>query len=84
VDDQRRELVHWVRNNLAELTGASIYRIHQRWRPIWRWRASVRREGKSTGVSYPGIHWSVASEDRRAIYCDLRQHGQSSFSVKVD
>jgi hypothetical protein len=34
VDDQRCELVHWVRNNLAELTGAAIYRLHRRWRPI--------------------------------------------------
>ena len=64
VDDQRRELVHWVRNNLAELTGASIYRIHQRWHPIWRRRAGGWREGKFTGASYRGIHWSVDSEDR--------------------
>jgi hypothetical protein len=46
VDDQERELVHWVRNNLAELTGASIYRVHQRWRLIWRRRADGRREGR--------------------------------------
>jgi hypothetical protein len=26
VDDQRRELVHWVRNNLADLVDHSIYR----------------------------------------------------------
>jgi hypothetical protein len=56
VDDQRRELVHWVRNNLAELTGASIYRVHQWWRPIWRRHDGGRREGEVTGASYYGIH----------------------------
>jgi hypothetical protein len=34
VDDQRRELVLWMRNNLAKLTGAAIYSLHRRWRPI--------------------------------------------------
>jgi hypothetical protein len=56
VDDQRQELVNWVHNNLAELTGASIYKIHRRWRPIWRRRAGGQREGKFTGASYRGIH----------------------------
>jgi hypothetical protein len=64
VDDQRRELVHWVPNNLAELTGASFYRIHQRWRPILRRRAGGRREGKFTSAGYRGIHWSNDSADR--------------------
>ena len=30
VDDQRRELVLLMRNNLVKLTGAAIYRLH-RW-----------------------------------------------------
>jgi hypothetical protein len=34
VDGRRQELVLWMRNNLAELTGAAIYRLHQRWHPI--------------------------------------------------
>jgi hypothetical protein len=34
VDDRKQELVLWMRNNLAELTGAEIYRLHQQWRPI--------------------------------------------------
>jgi hypothetical protein len=34
VDDQRRELVLWMRNNLVELTRAAIYRFHRRWHPI--------------------------------------------------
>jgi hypothetical protein len=34
VDDRRRELVLWMRNNLAELIGVAIYRLHRRWRPI--------------------------------------------------
>jgi hypothetical protein len=48
VDDQRRELVRWVRNNLAELTTASIYRIRRRWHPIWRRRAGDQRERGSS------------------------------------
>jgi hypothetical protein len=34
VDDRRLELVLWMHNNLAEFTGAAIYRLHRRWRPI--------------------------------------------------
>jgi hypothetical protein len=34
VDDRRQELVLWMRNNLAELTRAAIYRIHRWWHPI--------------------------------------------------
>jgi hypothetical protein len=45
VNDQRRELVLWMRNNLAELTRAAIYRFHRRWRPILRSCAGGRREG---------------------------------------
>ena len=75
VNDKRRELVLWMRNNLAELTGASIYRVHQRWRLIWRRRAGGRREGEVTGASYRGIHWSNDSDDRQTIYSDLLRHG---------
>jgi hypothetical protein len=56
VDDQGRELVHWVRNNLADLVDHSIYRSQQRWRPIWRRRAGGRREGEFTDVSYRSGH----------------------------
>jgi hypothetical protein len=47
VDGRRQELVLWMRNNLAELTGAAIYRLHQRWHPIWIKCAGDRREGLS-------------------------------------
>ena len=57
VDDQRRELVHWVRNNLVDLVDHSIYIIHQWWRPIWRRRAGGRRKEKVSDVSYCGSHW---------------------------
>jgi hypothetical protein len=49
VDNHRRDLVHWVRNNLADLVDHSIYRSQQRWHPIWRRCAGGRREGKSLG-----------------------------------
>ena len=57
VDDQRRELVHWVRNNLADLVDHSIYRSQQRWRPIWRRHDGGRRKKKASDVSYRGSHW---------------------------
>jgi hypothetical protein len=44
VDDRRQELVLWMCNNLAELTGAAIYKLHRRWRPIRRKCAGGRRE----------------------------------------
>jgi hypothetical protein len=47
VANWRRGLVHWTRNNLTELTRALIYRVHQRWHPIWRNRAGGREEGMS-------------------------------------
>jgi hypothetical protein len=56
VDDQRRELVHWVRNNLADLVNRSIYRSQQRWRPIWRRCAGSQREEKFTGAGCRGFH----------------------------
>jgi hypothetical protein len=80
LNDQRRELVLWMRNNLAELTGASIYRVHQWWRPILRRCAGDRREGRFTGAGYRGIHWRVDSEDRQATYCDQRQRGNMAIA----
>jgi transposase len=47
VDDPRQWLVRWMRNYLAELTGAAIYRVLRWWRLILRRRARDRREGKS-------------------------------------
>jgi hypothetical protein len=58
-----------MRNNLAELTGAAIYRFHRRWRPIWKKHASGWREGRFTDAGYRGIHWHVDPEDRQATYC---------------
>jgi hypothetical protein len=39
VDNPRHGLVRWVCDYLAELTGAAIYRFHQRWWLILRRRA---------------------------------------------
>jgi hypothetical protein len=80
VDDQRRELVLWMRNNLAELTGAAIYSFDRRWRPIWRKRDGGRREGRFTDAGYRGIHWRVDSEDRQATYCDQLRRGNKTIA----
>jgi hypothetical protein len=72
--------VLWMHNNLAELTRASIYRVHQRCRTILRSCAGVRREGRFTDTGYRGIHWHVDSEDRHATYCDQRQRGNKAIA----
>jgi hypothetical protein len=48
VDDRRQELVLWMSNDLTELTGAIIYRIYRRWRPILRRCAGGRSERRVT------------------------------------
>jgi hypothetical protein len=68
VDDQRQGLVHCMRNYLAELTGASIYRVLRRWRLILRRRAGGRREGKCTGAGDRGFHRGKASGDGQTYY----------------
>jgi hypothetical protein len=55
VDDQRQGLVHWMRNYLAKLTGASIYRVLWWWRLILRRRAGGRR-WECTGAGDRGFH----------------------------
>jgi hypothetical protein len=62
VDDRRWELVLWMCNNLAELTRAAIYRLHQRWRPIWRKHADGRREELS---HYGVLPWHSLAEKLR-------------------
>jgi hypothetical protein len=69
-----------MRNNLAELTGASIYRVHQRWRPILRGCAGGRWEGRFTSTGYRGIHWRFDSEARHATYCDQRWRGNKTIA----
>jgi hypothetical protein len=74
VDDQRRELVLWMRNNLAELTGSLIYRVHQRWRSIWRRHAVERREGKSPGnanVAFTEARLPVMDGLPIAVHCNV-------------
>jgi hypothetical protein len=41
VNDLRHEWVRWVLEYLAELRARSIYRIHERWRLIWRRRTAT-------------------------------------------
>jgi hypothetical protein len=67
--------VDWARNNLTELTGASIYRDQQRWHPVWGRHVGGRREREVTSASYCGIHWSNDSADRQTIYIDLLRRG---------
>jgi hypothetical protein len=64
-------MVYWTRNNLAELTEASIYRFHQRWRLILRRRAGGRREEKCTGAGDRGFHRGKASGDGRTCFNGL-------------
>jgi hypothetical protein len=56
VDYQGRELVHWARNNLADLVDHSIYRSYQQWCPISRRCAGDRGGREFTGASCRGFH----------------------------
>jgi hypothetical protein len=67
--------VHWAHNNIMELAECSIYSDHQWWRSIWGRHVGHRREGEVISASYRGIHWSNDSDDRQAIYYDLRRCG---------
>jgi hypothetical protein len=74
VNDWRRGLVYWVRNYLAELTGASIYRIPRRWCLILRRRTGGRREGKSPGstnVAFTEARLSAKDGLPIAVHCDV-------------
>jgi hypothetical protein len=88
VNDRRRELVLWMCNYLAELTGASIYRVLRRWRLILRRRAEERRnalapkrgemhwrrrEEKCTSAGDRGFHRGKASGDGRTCFHGLLQ-----------
>jgi hypothetical protein len=63
--------VHWTRNNLVELTGASIYRFHQRWHLILRRHTGGRREEKCTGAGDRCFHRGKASGDGRTCFNGL-------------
>ena len=56
VANRRRGLVLWLRNNLAEQAGASIYKGFERRLRIWMGNAGGRREEEVTGASYSGGH----------------------------
>jgi hypothetical protein len=58
--NRREGLVHWARNNLAGLTGASIYNDQRHWHPIRRRHAGGWREGEVTDASYRGGHWLMS------------------------
>jgi hypothetical protein len=74
LDNQRQGLVHWMRNYLAELTGASIYRVLRWWRLILGRRAGGRREGKCNGAGDRGFHRGKASGDGQTHYYGSLQH----------
>ena len=50
VANRRREWVLWLRDNMAQQTGPSIYRDVKRWLRILEMKASGRREGRSLAV----------------------------------
>jgi hypothetical protein len=54
-----------MRDYLAELTGAVIYRFHRRWHPILRRRAGGWREGRSLAQVIRGFQRGKATGDER-------------------
>jgi hypothetical protein len=80
VDDLRQGLVCWMRKYLAELPGALIYNVHQRWHPILRNRAG----GRERGVSHRGdLPWRPLGDELwRSLgsHYDSRQRGKMSVT----
>jgi hypothetical protein len=58
--NRRQGLVLWLRDNPAELTGASIYRAQLQWHPVRRKHAGDWREGEVTDANYRGGHWVMS------------------------
>jgi hypothetical protein len=54
VDNSRHRLVRWVCDYLVELTGATIYRFHRRWRLILRRRTVAGAREESLAAIYRG------------------------------
>jgi hypothetical protein len=81
VANRRRGLVHWMRNNLTELTGALIYMVHQQCRPSWRNRVGGREEG----MSHRGdLLWRSLDKGVRLLLVSLhgsKRHGQTAQGV---
>jgi hypothetical protein len=74
VDDQRRELVHWARNNLMKHAERSIYRDQQWWHPIWGRHTGGRRKGRSLArvtVAFTGATTQTIDMPSIATYCDV-------------
>ena len=66
--------MHWVRNNLEELTGASIYREQWRWRLICTRRVGDRSEGKSPGsanVAFTEARLPAMDGLPITVHCDV-------------
>jgi hypothetical protein len=66
VDNPRQGLVRWMRNYLAEFTGAAIYRFHRWCWLILRWRTGGRREGRSLAQEMRGFHRGKITGDEPA------------------
>jgi hypothetical protein len=57
--------VDWMLDYLAELTGGSIYRIHERWRLIREKTCGGRREGGALAQVIGGIYRGGLTGDDR-------------------
>jgi hypothetical protein len=55
-DDSRHGLLHWLHNYLAQRTGAAIYSLQRRWRPISRGCAGGRRGKGVQALGMSGFH----------------------------
>jgi hypothetical protein len=81
VANQRQGLVLWLGDNLAELTGASIYGVLWWWRLILRSCAGGRREEKCIGAVDHGFHRGKASGDGRTCINGLLRRVKATRHV---
>jgi hypothetical protein len=74
VDYQRQGLVHWMRNYLAELTRASIYRVLRRWRLILRTALAAGERGSALAqviVAFTVVKPPAMDGLTTTVHCDV-------------
>jgi hypothetical protein len=81
VANWRWEWVLWLRDNMAQHIGPSIYKGAKRWCPILKGETGGREERWVTGVNYRGVPRGNVSGDELTSYGYLLWRGRSSKHV---
>jgi hypothetical protein len=81
VANWRWEWVFWLRDNIAQQTGLSMYKGAKRWCLILKGETGGLEEKWVTGVNYHGAPWGNVFGDELTSYGYLLRRGRSSKHV---